>query len=161
MRSIALLVALLAIAATAGTAPAQQPGQPLTAQSVANAFQAHGVTAQVGTDDYGDPYVQLQTGASLPSDYGDVFFWDCDAAGNCDSILMVASFQPQRRPVYLDAINQWNVDRRWVRAYIDSENYLVLDMDVSGYGGITDEALSTQVGRFVVSVSDFVSFLRR
>jgi hypothetical protein len=159
VKSAASLVAFIILAAAASAAPAQ--GQALTAQSVANAFQAQGVTAQIGTDDYGDPYVQLQTGAALPSDFGDVIFWDCDQAGNCDSILMVASFQPQRRPVYLDVINQWNVERRWVRAYIDSENYLVLDMDVSGYGGISDQALATQVERFVQSVADFAAFIQR
>lgn len=159
MKSVAssLVAFIMLVAATAAPAMAQS----LTAQSVAAAFQAQGVTSQVGTDDYGDPYVQLQTGGALPSDYGDVFFFDCDASGACDSVLMVASFQPQRRPVYLDVINRWNVERRWVRAYIDSENYLVLDMDVSGYGGISEQTLATQVGRFVQSVVDFAAFIQR
>ncbi len=160
MKSVARsFVAFAMLIAAAVAAPAF--AQSLTAQSVAAAFQAHGVNAQIGTDDYGDPYLQLQTGAALPSDFGDVFFWDCDANGNCDSILMVASFRPQRRPVYLDAINRWNVERRWVRAYIDSQNYIVLDMDVSGYGGIGEQALRNQVGRFVESVADFARFLQR
>ena len=148
---------MLLVAANAAPASAQT----LTAQAVAAAFQAQGVPSQVSSDSYGDPYVQLQTGGPLPSDYGDVFFFDCDGSGTCDSILMVASFQPQRRPVYLDVINRWNVERRWVRAYIDAENYIVLDMDVSGYGGIPQEALATQVSRFVQSVADFRTLISR
>lgn len=160
VKALASIGAALAIAMAAQSASAQQPG-PLTAAAVADAFADHGVTGQIGTDDYGDPYVDLQTGGALPSDFAYVLFFDCDAAGACDSMLLVAGYQPQRRPVYLDVINQWNVERRWVRAYIDSENYIVLDMDVSGYAGITEQALDTQVGRFVASIADFSQFIQR
>ena len=145
----------------ATVAAAQQQGSQLTADQVAGAFEANGVATSIGTDEYGDPYIELQTGAALPADFANVFFFDCDSGGACDSVLMVASYRPQRRPVYLDVINQWNVERRWVRAYIDAENYIVLDMDVSGYGGISDQALGTQVERFVGSIADFSQFIQQ
>lgn len=161
MKAVASIFAVLATALAATVAAAQQQGPQLTAAQVAAAFEANGVGTSISTDEYGDPYVELQIGAALPADFANVFFFDCDSGGACDSILMVASYRPQRRPVYLDAINQWNVDRRWVRAYIDAENYIVLDMDVSGYGGITDQALGTQVARFVDSIVAFSQYIER
>ncbi|MEZ5666774.1 MAG: YbjN domain-containing protein [Alphaproteobacteria bacterium] len=151
----------LALAAGAATTAAAQQGSPLSAQSVADAFGALGIQTQIGTDDYGDPYVELTPGGALPTDFGYVQFWECDQAGLCDSILMVAGYRPQRRPVHLDKINQWNVEHRWIRAYVDSENYVIVDMDLSGYGGITPDALNTQVTRFVGSVADFAAFIQR
>ena len=164
LRTVALTIAMTVSAVLSNHASAQQDvlsGSPLTAQAVAAAFESIGVGTQVGTDDYGDPYVELSPGGGLRADFGNVIFWDCDSAGVCDSILMVAGYQPQRRPVYLDVINQWNVERRWVRAYVDSENYVIIDMDVSGYGGISNQALVTQVDRFVSSVAEFARFLQR
>lgn len=156
------LIAAIAVAAAAGSASAQ-PGSssPITAQAVAAAFEANGVPSQIGTDDYGDPFVQLTPGTQFLVDFGSVVFWDCDSTGACDSILMQAGWRPQRRPVYLDRINEWNVLRRWVRAYIDADNYIIVDMDVSGYGGVSEEALALQVSRFVGSVVEFGNFLKQ
>jgi len=148
--------------ALAGNASAQTSStSPLSAATVGAAFQSFGVSSEAGTDDYGDPFLQLTPGADLPADFGNVVFWDCDSAGICDSILMQVGWRPQRRPVRLDVINEWNVSNRWVRAYIDSENYIILDMDVNGYGGTSEDALSLQVARFLDAVEQFQQVLRR
>lgn len=161
MKSISSFFVFCVVAFTAHAVSAQQSATSLTVDTVAGAFQSAGIGSETGIDDYGDPYLNLQTGGALPTDFGNVYFFDCDGAGSCDSMLMVAGYRPQRDPVYLDVINSWNVERRWVRAYIDSENYVVVDMDVSGYGGISADAVATQVNRFVSSIADFTRFIQR
>jgi hypothetical protein len=157
----AVIAAVVLVAAGTGAWAQPQSTSPITARAVADAFLANGVQSSVGTDDYGDPFVELRPSDGLQVDFGSVVFWDCDSAGVCDSILMQAGWRPQRRPVYLDKINEWNVQRRWVRAYIDADNYIIVDMDVSGYGGVSEEALALQVSRFVGSVVEFGTFLEQ
>ncbi len=153
-------MALAPVAAIAVFGVASQAlAESLNANNVAGAFSAYGVRSEASTDDYGDPYLELMSDQNFIADFGQVLFFNCDAAGECEDILMMAAFRPGRDPVYLDLINQWNVERRFARAYIDSDNFIVMDMDLSAYGGISYDAMENMVGIFLGSVDEFETWI--
>lgn len=61
--------------------------------------------------------------------------------------------------VSLETINKWNRDYRLSRAYIDEENDPVIESDLLGNAGMTEEQLSEFFDVFVGSVEFFNEFL--
>lgn len=68
-----------------------------------------------------------------------------------------AGFQSQRS---LAAINEWNKNHRFSRAYMDNEGDLALEADINMAGGVTYENLKEFIRVFQISLNGFVEFMR-
>jgi hypothetical protein len=75
-----------------------------------------------------------------------VLFYDCDGQGVCLSLAFV-SYYPGSPG--LDAINTWNMERRWTKVYVDGDGDSILEMDVNAEGGIGRDALRVMAAHYL------------
>lgn len=90
-----------------------------------------------------------------------ISFLNCnDQRVNCTSVQFRAWWETENR-ITLERVNQWNRDRRFSSAYLDSNNNASIEWDVTLAGGVTavnfDDALQwwhTVMGQFRDEVID-------
>jgi hypothetical protein len=81
----------------------------------------------------------------------------CDDSGNCQSVTWELSFSAS--PDFTVTLcNKWNRDRRYAKAYIDTDGGIVVQYDVAFAGGVTKENVAESARLFerVVGVFDSV-----
>jgi hypothetical protein len=71
-----------------------------------------------------------------------------------NSIQLYAGFKSGGK-VSLDTINTWNREKRFSRAYIDSENDAVIESDLDLEGGVSNKAIDEFIRTFRTSLKDF------
>jgi hypothetical protein len=118
----------------AATAPAAiQNVRPQDPGSVVRALQDGGYAAKLGVDKVGDPMITSGVGGTTFQ----IFFYNCTDHKACATIQFQSAYHVTPA-VNLDAVNQWNRDKRFARAYLDHDNDPVLAMDVDlDDGGVT------------------------
>ena len=85
-----------------------------------------------------------------------IFFYDCDKDGaDCKSIQFYASWDDA--VVKPEAINEWNRDKRFAKAYIDNEDDPVLEMDVNLRHGVPRANLEDTIDWWRISLERFKS----
>ena len=77
-----------------------------------------------------------------------------DFTEQCQDLVATATFR-SKKPVSLKAINAWNQQYRWTRAYLDDKNQAVLQMDMNAEGGIGKENLQIMLNTYFSIVEDF------
>jgi hypothetical protein len=88
-----------------------------------------------------------------------VYFYACNEAG-CQSIQYRALFQRNQR-FTLAFVNAWNYEKRFAKAYLDSDGDLVLEWDVDFDGGVTVNFMTESVNTFQTMLRAFDSFSPR
>ncbi|MBO1113939.1 DUF945 family protein [Bordetella petrii] len=116
-----------------------------------------GFAYEIGATAQGYPLIEIEPGDSGAAGLR-VEFNDCDIESACSDLLLRASFA-SKQPVPLKLLNDWNVRNRWTRAYLDTDNQAVLEMDVNAYGGIGDNGADFLVKTFLASVPQFAETL--
>jgi hypothetical protein len=98
--------------------------------TVVAALQAAGFKAKLGTDKEGDPTISSAAGG-----YNfDVYFYGCELHAMCSSLEFTVGFDAE--PAYTVALaNDWNRDKRFGYAYIDSKGGFWMRYDVTTVGG--------------------------
>lgn len=157
-RARAALAGLLLGAATGADLPAA--AQPtlltsLSAEAMQTLMAGWGWPATLTALEDGTPVIDSRTGALAFS----VLFYNCadDAAESqaaCRDIQFRAAFA-STEPPDLSTINDWNRERRFVRAYLHAERYAYLEMDLRLDGGLTDATISAGVTTFTDLMTDF------
>ena len=93
-----------------------------------------------------------------PSDSGaekiEIVFIGCRNDPTCEDVLLRATYSPDRGAA-LKFVNDWNLRNRWGRAFINESKAPVLEMDISAYGGIGQDAIESMVSTFFNLVRDF------
>lgn len=93
-----------------------------------------------------------------PSDSGadkiEIVFIGCRKDPTCEDVLLRATYSPDRGAA-LKFVNDWNLRNRWGRAFINESKAPVLEMDISAYGGIGQDAIESMVSTFFKLVRDF------
>lgn len=93
-----------------------------------------------------------------PSDSGaekiEIVFIGCRKDPTCEDVLLRATYSPDRGAA-LKFVNDWNLRNRWGRAFINETKAPVLEMDISAYGGIGQDAIESMVSTFFKLVRDF------
>lgn len=85
-----------------------------------------------------------------------IAFHDCDQDGaDCKSLQFYASWEDV--PVAPEAINGWNRDKRFTKAYLDAENDPVLEMDVNLRNGVPRANLEDTIDWWRISLETFKS----
>ncbi len=78
--------------------------------------------------------------------------YDAQTPGSYESLLFYAGWSTQQ-PVSLQAINAWNRDSRFGRAYLDSEGDPVIELDLLMTGGVTLETIQVYITVFAQAAS--------
>jgi hypothetical protein len=93
-----------------------------------------------------------------PSDLGankiEIIFSGCRKDPTCEDVLLRATY-PTMQIAPLKFVNDWNLRNRWARVYINDANTPVLEMDISAYGGIGQDAIEGMVSTFFKLVREF------
>jgi hypothetical protein len=98
-----------------------------------------------------------------PGDAGansiEIIFSGCRKDPTCEDVLLRATYSSaQTAP--LKFINDWNLRNRWARVYLKESGAPVLEMDISAYGGIGQDAIESMVSTFFKLVRDFSKELK-
>ena len=83
----------------------------------------------------------------------------CGNDPTCEDVLLRATYSPDQ-PVALQVANDWNLRKRWARAYVNDQREAVIEMDISAYGGIGRDAVEGMVNTFFKIVRDFSKELK-
>jgi hypothetical protein len=114
------------------------PGQTLVSAEnpgrLAEIIQRLGFQAKVDRDDIGDPVIYS---SSSGFDFT-IYFYDCKDNERCKSLHFTAGYDLAEGTT-LEAVQQWNADKRFASSYLDDEADPFLQMDVNTEGGITEK----------------------
>ena len=135
-------------------APAPVAGvmQDFNLEDVANMLDDMGytVTRSDGTD---GPVLVLNPGTTGATDLRLEFLCN-DFTEKCLDLVATATYAT-KKPMTLKAINAWNQEYRWSRAYLDEKNQAVLQMDMNAEGGLGKDNLQILLNTFISIAEDF------
>ena len=118
----------------------------LSGSEIVELLDAHGYSATLTTDDHGDPMVM---GAADGLKFK-IFTYNCNAQAprRCHNLQFVSAFSLGHKPTPEDyvAMNQYNNDRIFGRAFIDSNGDAAVDFVVNLSGGVLAANLMDDVG---------------
>jgi uncharacterized protein YdgA (DUF945 family) len=104
-------------------------------------------------DEDGDLVLKVAPGDSGANSI-EIIFSGCRKDPTCEDVLLRATYSAtQTAP--LKFINDWNLRNRWARVYVKESGAPVLEMDISAYGGIGQDAIESMVSTFFKLVRDF------
>ncbi len=104
--------------------------------SVVRALENAGYSAELDLETIGDPMI-----ISSSNDVRFViFFFGCTDGRNCSSLQFYSGFGEPRNGS-LKAMNEWNADNRYGRAYITDSGAARVEMDLN----LDDEAISQEL----------------
>ena len=147
-----ILVSFFMLVAATTAAGAQQLVDGSDPEQLQNLLRGFG-SAVIETDDVGDPMIV----GRMEGTRFVVFFYGCDSDGdNCDSIQFRAAWSTDG-DITTDAVNAWNRDKRFGKAYIDNENDPVIEMDVNLDNGVTVANFEDTIDWWQTALADFKS----
>jgi len=140
-----VLAAGMATSASAGTLLASDP------QTFMTYFFDEGIPAQLTKDGVGDPLIEIRKDGEKFS----LFFYDCTDNAACLAVQFYSGYKTND-PVSLETINQWNTDRRFVRAYLTDEGASRIEMDIAtGWEGVSSRDFGELFSLWMESISLF------
>ena len=153
----ALLAAATLVLAGASGAMAQQLIDGTNVDEVANIARGFG-SVTMDKSSNGDPMIEGKIdGVSYY-----LFFRNCaDDNTQCEDLNFYAGFLDNKQT--MEAINAWNRDKRFGKAYLDSDLDAVIEYDVNLEHGISRENLDStfQVWSLVLKqYADYIGFQR-
>ncbi|OIQ45760.1 MAG: hypothetical protein BM558_02550 [Roseobacter sp. MedPE-SW] len=147
------LTKLIAVAALAASPIAVQ-AENLTARhssSIEGFFLDEGSSVEVLVDNVGDPQLNVEHYGSEFT----IFYYGCEDNTNCDSIQFYSGYATDGS-VRLKTVNDFNAEKRWVRAYVADNGSTKLEMDLyMGKDGISADDFATAVGLWSRLMGDF------
>ena len=153
MRYLFILIATFMLAAAARGGPLPSGG--VSAPELAAALKQAGYPADMTAERSGTPLIRSSTGKVLFL----VNFFQCDGQLRCASIQFTATFR--HKAIAAATIAAWNRDHRFGRAYLDNRDAALIAMDVETSHGITTEALSANIERWMSVISTFETVVGR
>ncbi|MGE8566830.1 MAG: DUF945 family protein [Achromobacter sp.] len=135
-----------------GATPAVGVMQDFSLDTVSSLLDDMGITANKMDGNEG-PVLVLDAGNTGASDLRLEFLCN-DFTEKCLDLVMTATYKT-KKPMPLKAINSWNQEYRWTRAYLDDKNQAVLQMDMNAEGGIGKDNLQILLNTFISIAEDF------
>ena len=145
------LNAILVGAALTLALPVSAYAKDLTAANVdevLNAARGYG-SATLTTQSNGDPQI---TGKTDGISY-QIYFRNCTNNKNCEDLNFYLGFLDVKPT--LEVINDWNLNKRFSRAYLDQDQDACVEMDLDMVKGVSAEYLDSQVGLWTLVVEQF------
>lgn len=141
---MAKISAFGAIAAFALTVPLTAQAQTIVSaedpDKLAAVIQSLGFQAKLEKDNVGDPVIRS---SSSGVDFS-IYFYDCESNKRCKSLHFTAGYDVPDG-TSLEAMQEWNAEKRFASAYLDEEGDPFLQMDINTDGGITQENFESWV----------------
>ena len=132
--TITLLIAFGWSVGARAESPEGELFSALTAEQMAAILQEQGYRAVVGTSEDGLP--EIESGTQGLTYW--VYFYDCgDAEPRACTNITFFTFLTKTDAMTLEAVNDWNLNRRFGRAYLDQNGNANLSMDIDLIGGVT------------------------
>jgi hypothetical protein len=128
---------ILAVALTcaAGIAFAQDHVEADNPEKILQIARGFG-SAELEKDTSGDPMIRGRLGGVRYN----VYFYGCEKGKECDSIQFWTFIDAPETDL-LVAVNDWNRDHRFGKAYIDADGDVAIELDVNLWGGVTPKNL--------------------
>lgn len=122
-------------------------------QAMVTLLQASGA-AEVTQDQEGDPLI---TGRMEGISYA-VYFYGCTNGQDCTDVQFTAGFTLDT-PVTLDQINSWNYEKRFGKAYLDTQGDAVIEMNVNLDGGVCTDNFQDTVDFWGLVLREFTGHI--
>lgn len=147
------LIAGAAVAlALTGAAQAQTLITGADTDEILNAARGYG-SASLTTQSNGDPQI---TGKINGITY-QVYFRNCTDGTDCEDLNFYLGFLDLKPG--LEKINEWNLNKRFSRAYVDQDEDACIEMDLDLVKGVTAEYLDSQFGLWNMVVEQYSEFV--
>lgn len=147
-----LVAAVLVLAGSAGVS-AQETVDGTSVDEIANVARGYGsVTMDKATN--GDPMISGKIeGVSYY-----LFFRNCsDANVDCEDLNFYAGFLDNKQT--MEAINAWNRDKRFGKAYLDSDLDAVIEFDVNLEYGVAKQNLDSTFSVWSLILKQFAEYI--
>jgi hypothetical protein len=86
-----------------------------------------------------------------------VYFMNCTDNENCEDLNFYAGFLDNKQT--LDAINAWNRDKRFGKAYLDADLDAVVEFDVNLEHGVTRDNLDAAFSVWALVLKQFTAYI--
>ena len=86
-----------------------------------------------------------------------VFFMNCGDDGACEDLNFYAGFLDVKPT--LDELNEWNRNRRFGNAYLDSDLDAVIELDINLEFGVTSENLDAAFALWSLLLAEFATYV--
>ena len=121
---------------------------------IAALVQDEGYRAVSGTDGVGDPMI---TSSANGYDF-DIFFYGCTDGENCRDVQFSVTFDLDDG-MSLTRAQDFNLEKRWVKVYLDDESDPRLEMDANLYGGVSATNFKDTLDWWVIMMNDFIEYI--
>jgi hypothetical protein len=106
-------------------------------RSIVAALQERGYKAVLAMED-GKPYVESAANGGRFF----IYLQNCKEKRDCQDVIFTSSYEKKAAdPVKLEAINDFNLNNRWARAYLNKDGGPVLEMDVLFTDQVVDKKM--------------------
>ena len=160
MGRFGIFVAAAAVALSLGAGAAEAkpiPDGGMTIPEVVSWLQDNGYKAEIKSLQSGEKYVSSAAeGVNF-----DIYMYDCKS-DRCASIQFAAGFNMTKPGLAggVTKINEWNTTKRYIKAYVDTDNDPWAQYDVNLSPGATYEALDDNFKNvWISSLPDFKKFI--
>ena len=124
--------------------------------SVAKVLQDKGYRAELTKDDSGDPMIRSASSGTTFL----VLFYGCTDNKQCETVQFFAGYSDAEN-ASLAALNEWNAENRFGRAYLSDSGAARLEMDVDlDDGGMSTALFEDNLEFWVVIMSTFEKHIR-
>jgi hypothetical protein len=165
-KSIAAGIASLALVLMLGAVPASArnesegaflPANGLTRSDIVNWLQRQGYKATIEHDEIAkDDYIAA---SSQGVNWG-IYVYACDTAGTCKSIQYSVGWSGTTDITH-DKLNDWNRDKRYLRAYANEKGDVFAEYDIDVTPGGTWGLLDHTLSRWESQMAAFKTFIGR
>jgi hypothetical protein len=118
--------------------------------AIVAALESNGFSVELTTDSDGDPLI-VSNDDEMPFS---IYFYACVDGMDCEFIQFVSGWHIDGGTAS-ETIAEWNADRVWGRAYLDSDNDPWIDLAVSLKGGVSAENFNDTVIWWLAVMDDF------
>lgn len=136
----------------AGSAAAQTILNGSNVDEIAALAKTYG-TATVATASNGDPKIDGKIDG-IPYV---VYFKNCSGGADCKDVNFYAGFLDTKPD--LETINAWNRDKRFGKAYLDSDLDAVIEWDVDLEYGVTQDAMDAAFSLWSLLLGEYVTYV--
>ena len=137
---------------TVFSAQAQAPLDGSNVDDILNISRGYG-SANLETQSNGDPKIS----GKVEGVTYQVFFMNCTNNTNCEDLNFYAGFL-DNKPT-LDVINAWNRDKRFGKAYLDSDLDAVIEFDLNLVHGVTKENLDAAFSLWTLILDQYTTYI--
>jgi hypothetical protein len=146
------IVAAAALVASLSSAAQAQNIDGNNIDEILNIARGYG-SATLESQSNGDPKIS----GKMDSVTYQVFFLNCTANKSCEDINFYAGFLDNKQT--LEAINQWNRDKRFGKAYLDSDLDAVIEFDVNLEHGVARQNLDAAFRLWSLVLSQYTTYI--